>query len=97
VLFAGDAAARGPNGRILSVFNADCAEAAASFRRLAGLSVAVACFGHGDPLTGDASAVLGAAAQSLPAGLHADGDQNDEQQGQDRAHRMQDEHQRRER
>ncbi len=67
VLFAGDAAARGPNGRIISVFNVDRAEAAASLRRLAGLSVAVACFGHGEPLTGDASARLGTAAQSLPA------------------------------
>jgi glyoxylase-like metal-dependent hydrolase (beta-lactamase superfamily II) len=66
VLFAGDAAARGPNGRIISVFNVDRAEAAASFRRLAGLSVAVACFGHGEPLTRDAAAVLGTAAQSLP-------------------------------
>jgi hypothetical protein len=26
----------------------------------------VACFGHGEPLTGDAAAVLAAAAQSLP-------------------------------
>jgi glyoxylase-like metal-dependent hydrolase (beta-lactamase superfamily II) len=65
VLFAGDAAARGPNGRIVSVFNADRAEAAASFRRLAGLDVGVACFGHGEPLT-SAAAALGAAAQSLP-------------------------------
>jgi hypothetical protein len=36
-------------------------------RRLAGLSVEVACFGHGEPLTRDASAMLGSAAQSLPA------------------------------
>jgi hypothetical protein len=40
--------------------------AAASFRRLAALSAEVACFGHGEPLTGDAAAVLAAAAQSLP-------------------------------
>jgi glyoxylase-like metal-dependent hydrolase (beta-lactamase superfamily II) len=66
VLFAGDAAARGPDGRIISVFNADRAEAGASFRRLAGLNVAVACFGHGEPLTNAAAAVLGSAAQSLP-------------------------------
>jgi glyoxylase-like metal-dependent hydrolase (beta-lactamase superfamily II) len=66
VLFAGDAAARGPNGRIISVFNADRAQAAGSFRRLAGLNVAVACFGHGEPLTGDATAALGTAARSLP-------------------------------
>jgi len=49
------------------VFNVDRAEAAASFRRLATLSVAVACFGHGEPLTSDAAATLEAAAQSLPA------------------------------
>jgi glyoxylase-like metal-dependent hydrolase (beta-lactamase superfamily II) len=66
VLFAGDAAARGPNGRVISVFNADRAEAAASFRRLAGLNAAVACFGHGEPLTRDAAATLQTAAQSLP-------------------------------
>ncbi len=66
VLFVGDAAARGPNGRVISVFNVDRAEAAASLRRLAGLSAAVACFGHGEPLTRDAAAMLGAAAQSLP-------------------------------
>ena len=35
VVFAGDAAARGPNGRVISVFNVDRAEAAASLRRLA--------------------------------------------------------------
>jgi glyoxylase-like metal-dependent hydrolase (beta-lactamase superfamily II) len=66
VLFAGDAAARGPNGTIISVFNADRAEAATSFRRLAGLDVDVACFGHGEPLTSAAAAALGAAAQSPP-------------------------------
>jgi glyoxylase-like metal-dependent hydrolase (beta-lactamase superfamily II) len=66
VLFAGDAAARGPNGRVISVFNVDRAEAAASLRRLAGLSAAVACFGHGEPLTRDAAATLDAAGQSLP-------------------------------
>ena len=66
VLFTGDAAARGPNGRVISVFNVDRAEAAASLRRLAGLSAAVACFGHGEPLTHDAAATLEAAARSLP-------------------------------
>ena len=60
-------AARGPNGRIISVSNVDRAEAAASLRRLAGLSVEIACFGHGEPLTRDAAAVPGTAAQSTLA------------------------------
>jgi glyoxylase-like metal-dependent hydrolase (beta-lactamase superfamily II) len=57
VLFAGDAAVRGPEGRVIGgIFNADRDQAAASFRRLAGLDIAVACFGHGEPLTDGASA-----------------------------------------
>jgi glyoxylase-like metal-dependent hydrolase (beta-lactamase superfamily II) len=61
VLFTGDAAARRHNGGvknggvICGVFNVDRAQAAASFHRLAGLSVAVACFGHGEPLIRDAT------------------------------------------
>ncbi len=63
VLFTGDAAARTPDGRVIGgVFHVDRAQAAASFRRLAGLETAVACFGHGDPLTRDAAAALRAAA-----------------------------------
>jgi len=63
VLFTGDAAARSPDGTVIGgVFNVDRAQAAASFRRLAELSLAVACFGHGDPLTDDATAALRAAA-----------------------------------
>ena len=69
VLFAGDAAARRPDGAVMcGVFNVDRAQAAASFRRLGGLDVAVACFGHGDPLTGHATAALRAAAERLPTG-----------------------------
>jgi glyoxylase-like metal-dependent hydrolase (beta-lactamase superfamily II) len=68
VLFTGDAAARGQNGKVIcGVFNVNRTQAAASFRRLAGLSVAVACFGHGEPLSRDAAAALEAAARSLPA------------------------------
>jgi glyoxylase-like metal-dependent hydrolase (beta-lactamase superfamily II) len=68
VLFTGDAAARRHDGEVIcGVFNVDRARAAASFRRLAGLSVAVACFGHGEPLTKHAAATLEAAARSLPA------------------------------
>ena len=67
VLFAGDAVSRNQNGEVIcGVFNVDRAEAVASFRRLAGLSVAVACFGHGEPLTCDPAAALETAAQSLP-------------------------------
>jgi len=69
VLFTGDAVARRDNGTVIcGVFNVDRAQAAASFRRLAGLSVAVACFGHGEPVTRNAAAALEAAARRLPAG-----------------------------
>jgi glyoxylase-like metal-dependent hydrolase (beta-lactamase superfamily II) len=59
VLFAGDAAARRGDGTVTAgVFNADRAQAAASFQRLADLDVAVACFGHGEPLVWNAAARL---------------------------------------
>ena len=62
VLFTGDAAARAPDARVIcGVFNADRAQAAASFRRLAALDVAVACFGHGEPLAQGAAAEFQAA------------------------------------
>ena len=68
VLFAGDAAARGPDGTVTcGVFNVSRTQAAASFRRLAGLSAELACFGHGEPLTHGAAAVLRAATLTLPA------------------------------
>ncbi|WP_353940768.1 MBL fold metallo-hydrolase [Streptomyces sp. HUAS MG91] len=64
VLFAGDAIAASPvDGQIvLGVFNLDRARAVASFARLAALESEVACFGHGDPVTENAGAVLRAAA-----------------------------------
>jgi glyoxylase-like metal-dependent hydrolase (beta-lactamase superfamily II) len=72
VLFTGDAAARGGDGQVIcGVFNVNRAQAAESFRRLAGLSVAVACFGHGEPLTRDTTAALQAAASSLPAATNS--------------------------
>jgi glyoxylase-like metal-dependent hydrolase (beta-lactamase superfamily II) len=73
VLFTGDAAARGPDGQVTcGVFNASRSQAAASFRRLAGLSPAVACFGHGEPLTHGAATALQTAARTLPStGQHA--------------------------
>jgi glyoxylase-like metal-dependent hydrolase (beta-lactamase superfamily II) len=67
VLFTGDAVARREDGTVIcGVFNVDRARAAASLRRLAELDVAVACFGHGEPLTGDATAALRAASGARP-------------------------------
>jgi glyoxylase-like metal-dependent hydrolase (beta-lactamase superfamily II) len=66
MLLAGDTAARGPGGQVMpGVFNTDRAQAAASFRRLAGLDTDIACFGHGEPVTQDAAAQLQAAARQL--------------------------------
>ncbi|MEV7891790.1 MBL fold metallo-hydrolase [Streptomyces sp. NPDC002817] len=60
VLFTGDAIAASPlDGAVmLGVFNVDRDRAVRSFRRLAALDAEVACFGHGDPVTGQASAAL---------------------------------------
>jgi glyoxylase-like metal-dependent hydrolase (beta-lactamase superfamily II) len=66
VLLAGDTAARGPGGDVMpGVFHADRGRAAASFRRLAELDTAIACFGHGEPVTAGAAARLRAAARHL--------------------------------
>jgi glyoxylase-like metal-dependent hydrolase (beta-lactamase superfamily II) len=66
VLLAGDTAARRPGGPVMpGVFNTNRAQAAASFRRLAGLDTDIACFGHGEPVTQDAAAQLQAAARQL--------------------------------
>ncbi|WP_328908690.1 MBL fold metallo-hydrolase [Streptomyces sp. NBC_00234] len=67
VLFTGDSVA-GVDQAMLGVFNTDPAQAQDSFRRLAALAPSVACFGHGDPLTADAPAILRAAADRDPAG-----------------------------
>ena len=54
VLITGDNVAS-LNGRpVLGPFNVARQEAIASFRRLAGLDIEVACFGHGDPIIADA-------------------------------------------
>ncbi|MBO0868968.1 MAG: MBL fold metallo-hydrolase [Micromonosporaceae bacterium] len=67
VLFTGDTIARSRDGRvILGVFNVDPAQAVASFKRQAGLDLEVACFGHGEPLTANAGAMLRAAVEHLP-------------------------------
>jgi len=64
VLFTGDVVAASPvdGAVILGVFNLDRSRAVASFRRLAALETEVACFGHGDPVTQRAGAVLREAA-----------------------------------
>jgi glyoxylase-like metal-dependent hydrolase (beta-lactamase superfamily II) len=62
VLFTGDSVAGHEGGAMLGVFNTDRRQAIASFRRLAGLDVHTACFGHGDPLTRDAARLLRASA-----------------------------------
>lgn len=61
VLFTGDCVA-GVGEVMLGVFNIDRPAARASMRRLASLAPSTVCFGHGDPLTEDAAAVLAAAA-----------------------------------
>ncbi|MCS0603892.1 MBL fold metallo-hydrolase [Streptomyces sp. LP11] len=60
VLFTGDTVAVSPlDGTVIpGVFNLDRPRLLASIRRLAGLGAEVACFGHGDPVVGGASAAL---------------------------------------
>lgn len=68
VLFTGDAAARREDGTVIGgIFNVNRPQAAESFRRLAKVDATVACFGHGDPLTSNATAELRAAANRQPA------------------------------
>ncbi|MFI2781175.1 MBL fold metallo-hydrolase [Streptomyces sp. ALB3] len=67
VLFTGDAVA-GVGGVMLGVFNTDHAQAEASFRRLAALGPALACFGHGDPLTIDARSAGAPERGGIPRG-----------------------------
>lgn len=64
VLFTGDCVASAEERVMLGVFNVDRAEARATFRRLAALAPRTVCFGHGDPLTEDAAAVMEAAARA---------------------------------
>ncbi|MCP9946726.1 MBL fold metallo-hydrolase [Streptomyces somaliensis] len=67
VLVTGDTVAS-VGGVGLGVFHVDRAAAVESMRRLAALRpLRVVCFGHGDPLTEDASAVLRAAAEAAAA------------------------------
>jgi glyoxylase-like metal-dependent hydrolase (beta-lactamase superfamily II) len=67
LVFTGDSAARAPDGRvILGAFNIGRDRAVDSLRRLAQFDADVACFGHGDPLTGGASGPLQVAADRQP-------------------------------
>ena len=63
VLFTGDTAAN-PAGAapMFGVFHRERRRAFAALRRLAGLDVDTACFGHGEPVVGGAGAALRAAA-----------------------------------
>ncbi|HXH26201.1 MAG TPA: MBL fold metallo-hydrolase [Vicinamibacterales bacterium] len=64
VVIAGDAAARLPDGQVIvGVFNCDPGLARRSLGRLAELNPAVVCFGHGEPLTEHATALLREAAE----------------------------------
>ncbi|GAA2252323.1 MBL fold metallo-hydrolase [Streptomyces amakusaensis] len=65
VLFTGDTVAASPvDGQVLmGVFNLDREGTLDSFRKLAALDAEVACFGHGDPVRENASAVLRAATE----------------------------------
>ncbi|MFD7229853.1 MBL fold metallo-hydrolase [Streptomyces sp. NPDC059881] len=63
VLFTGDAVA-GVGQVMPGVFNVDRGAALASMRRPASLAPSTVCFGHGDPVTRDAAAVLSAAADA---------------------------------
>lgn len=66
MLFTGDTLAAAPvTGSVMpGVFNLDRARTVASFHRLADLDADLACFGHGDPVTSGASAVLRKAADT---------------------------------
>jgi glyoxylase-like metal-dependent hydrolase (beta-lactamase superfamily II) len=65
VLVAGDAIASHDGRPMLGVFNADPAAARDSFRRLARLDAELACFGHGEPVLGQAGRRLAEVARSL--------------------------------
>jgi glyoxylase-like metal-dependent hydrolase (beta-lactamase superfamily II) len=64
VLFTGDTIAN-VGTVMLGVFNQDRAQTVASFKRLAALDVETACFGHGEPITSGAGAVIRDVAATL--------------------------------
>jgi glyoxylase-like metal-dependent hydrolase (beta-lactamase superfamily II) len=65
LLFTGDAAACIDRTPIVGVFNIDREAARRSFIRLGSLDFNVACFGHGAPIVGEASARFREAAERL--------------------------------
>ena len=66
ILFSGDAIERTPDGQTIApVFNLDSARAAESVRMLSKLDFDVLCPAHGEPLTGQADAVVRAVAAGL--------------------------------
>lgn len=62
VLFTGDVAIQQQGQVMLGPFDHDRARARESFRRFADIDVDTVCFGHGQPLRGDETAKLRAAA-----------------------------------
>ncbi len=64
VLFTGDTIAN-VGTVMLGTFNQDRAQTVASFQRLATLDVETACFGHGEPIVGDARSPIRDAAATL--------------------------------
>jgi glyoxylase-like metal-dependent hydrolase (beta-lactamase superfamily II) len=65
VLFTGDNVASMAGRAVLGPFNVDRAGAIASFRRQAAVDAEIACFGHGDPIIGDAVNALRQTARQL--------------------------------
>ncbi|HEX4224891.1 MAG TPA: MBL fold metallo-hydrolase [Pseudonocardiaceae bacterium] len=64
VLFTGDTVAHFQDQVLVGPFNLDTDRAVESFRLLAGFDADVACFGHGDPIVGNAHETLAAAAKN---------------------------------
>lgn len=64
VLFTGDTIAHFESQVLLGPFNLDTDRAVESFRLLAGFDADVACFGHGDPIVGNARETLATAARN---------------------------------
>jgi glyoxylase-like metal-dependent hydrolase (beta-lactamase superfamily II) len=65
LLFTGDAVANFGGRAMMGPFNVDRTAARASFAKIAALDFEVACVGHGDPVTKDASRAVRAAAGQL--------------------------------
>lgn len=66
IVIVGDAVGRLPNGTIITgLFNVDPKQAVSSFRRLVRLKPAIVCFGHGEPLVENTTAILEEATTKL--------------------------------